>query len=34
MRQIARNSFLASFLDGAQRRPHLAALDRYPDPAI
>ncbi len=32
MRQIARNSFLASFLDDAQRRPHLATLDRYPDP--
>ncbi len=32
MRGIARNSFLASFLDDPQRQPHLAALDRYPDP--
>ena len=32
MRQIARNSFLASFLDDAERRRHLAALADYPDP--
>jgi adenosine deaminase len=32
MRQIARNSFLASFLDESERQPHLAALDHYPDP--
>jgi adenosine deaminase len=32
MRQIARNSFLASFLDDAERRPHLTALAHYPDP--
>jgi adenosine deaminase len=31
MRAIARSSFLASFLDDAERRPHLDALDAYPD---
>jgi adenosine deaminase len=30
MRRIARNSFLASFLDDAERQPHLDALDAYP----
>ena len=29
MRQIARNSFLASFLDDAERQPHLDALDAW-----
>jgi adenosine deaminase len=29
MRQIARNSFLASFLDDAEARPHLDALDAW-----
>jgi adenosine deaminase len=32
MRRIARNSFQASFLTDAERQPHLAALDAYPDP--
>lgn len=30
MRQIARNSFVASFLDESERAPLLAALDSYP----
>ena len=29
MRRIARNSFLASFLDDAERQPHLDALDAF-----
>ncbi len=29
MRQIARNSFVASFLDDAERQPHLDALDAW-----
>jgi adenine deaminase len=32
MRRIARNSFLASFLTDAERRPHLDALDAWPEP--